>query len=149
MVDNTYEGRCFCGSLRYTVAGEPLFSGYCHCQDCRDWGGNPMVSFVIFPFKAFKVSAGEEHLTIAGRVPETPRGWCSRCGGHVGVFRTEIEMPHVALGAHVLADFPFTPTMHLFCDEAVLQVDDELPHYRGTPEELGGSGELISGGGAR
>ncbi len=144
MTNATYEGRCFCGSLVFKVSGEPIYAGYCHCQDCRDWGGTPMVSFVMFPYDAFEVVAGEEHLTVAGRVPETPRGWCARCGGHLGVFRSEHEMPHVALSPHVFFDFPFAPTMHVFCGEAVLRLDDDLPHYRDTPESFGGSGELTS-----
>ena len=152
MTDATYEGKCFCGSLRYTVSGEPMLAGHCHCQDCRDWGGAPLISFVIFPHDAFKVTAGEEYLTIAGRVPETPRGWCSRCGGHVGAFRTEGRapiVPHVALCPDFLSGFNFTPTVHLFCGEAVLQVNDELPHYLDVPTDMGGSGELVSWAGSR
>ena len=103
-----------------------------------------MVSFVMFPFDAFEVIDGEEHLTIAGRIPETPRGWCGRCGGHLGAFRSEHDMPHVALSPHLLSDFPFAPTMHVFCSEAVLRIEDDLPHYADTPEVFGGSGSLAA-----
>ena len=60
MTDTTYEGRCFCGAIRIEAQGTPMVSGYCHCQDCRDWSGTPMVSVVMWPFDAVTITQGGE-----------------------------------------------------------------------------------------
>ena len=143
--DCLYEGHCFCGAIRFGLRGSPIVEGYCHCQDCRDWSGSPLVAFMLVPYDAFVILEGEEHLVLRGRVPQTPRGWCALCGGHIGAFREHAEPPHVGISPHLFAGLPFEPTMHVFCDESVMQIPDELPHYRGVPEELGGDGQLISG----
>ena len=143
MTEPVEQGRCFCGAIRIEARGAALFSGYCHCQDCRDWSGSPMASFIMWPHAAVTVLQGQEDLMIAGRIPETPRGWCGRCGGHIGAFRTERDQPHVAASPHIFPALAFAPTMHVFCGEAVIAVDDELPRYRELPEAFGGSGALM------
>ncbi len=37
-----------------------MVSGYCHCQDCRDWSGTPMVFVVMWPFDAVTITQGGE-----------------------------------------------------------------------------------------
>jgi hypothetical protein len=36
-----YKGRCFCGAVEFTVSGEPVAMGYCHCESCRHWSAGP------------------------------------------------------------------------------------------------------------
>jgi hypothetical protein len=100
---------------------------------------------MLVPYDAFSIIEGEEHLLLHARKPETPRGSCARCGGSIGAFRKDAEVPHVGTGPYGFGGFPFEPTMHIFCDEAVLAVTDNLPHYRNVPVDLGGTGELIAG----
>jgi hypothetical protein len=144
-VSQVYQGKCFCGAIKFELRGAPLLQGYCHCQDCRDWGGAPFIAFMLVPYNAYSIIEGEEHLLLYARKPETPRGHCARCGGGIGAFRKDAEPPHVGTGPYAFGGFPFEPTMHVFCDEAVLTVPDDLPHYRNIPAELGGTGELIAG----
>lgn len=139
-----YRGQCFCGAVKYELSGAPLFSGHCHCQDCRDWGGSPFINFILVPWDAFSIVEGEEHLKLFARVPQTPRGSCALCGSSLGVFRKDAEPPHVGTSPHAFADFPFKPTMHVFCAQAVMPWQDDLPHYQDVPAELGGSGDLMS-----
>jgi len=145
MTDAVYQGRCFCGAVCLEGRGTPSLSGYCHCQDCRDWSGTPVTSFVMWPHDAFSVVRGKGDLALFSRTPQTPRGWCARCGGHLGAFREEQVFPFVAVGPHMFPDLPFAPAMHVFCGEAVVAVDDDLPKYRDLPESMGGSGELMPG----
>jgi hypothetical protein len=39
---------------------------------------------------------------------------------------------------------PFASTLHVFCAEAVIAIDDGLPKYADLPEAMGGSGALLS-----
>src|SRR5262249_33434980 len=145
-------GRCFCGAIRLQVTGAPLLAGYCHCQDCRDWSNTPVTSFIIWPYDAVTVTQGKEDLALFRRIPETPRAWCARCGSHIGAFRKEYHPPHVAVGPHMLPTFPFVPTLQVFCAEAVIAIQDNLPRYRDLPESFiaprtmtRGSGLLMPG----
>ncbi len=145
MTDAIYQGSCFCGAVCIEVRGAPIFSGYCHCQDCRDWSATPVSAFAMWPQDAVSFVRGKEELALFARNPQTPRGWCARCGGHLGAFRDKDVFPFVALGPHMFPDLPFTPTMHVFCGEGVVAIDDDLPKYRDAPGSLGGSGELMAG----
>lgn len=145
MTDTVYRGCCFCGEVCLEGRGTPAMSGYCHCQDCRDWSGTPVTSFVMWPHHAFAVVHGKEDLALFARNPQTPRGWCARCGGHLGAFRDKDVFPFIVVCPPMFPDLPFTPTMHLFCGESVVSVADDLPRYRDLPESMGGSGELMPG----
>ncbi|MGR9091216.1 MAG: GFA family protein [Gammaproteobacteria bacterium] len=152
MTESVHKGRCFCGAVHIAVRGDPLFSGYCHCEDCREWSNAPVTSFITWPYDAVTITQGKEHLAYFGRVEMTPRAWCARCGSHIGAFRDKTDPPHVAICAPMLPTFPFTPTMHLFCSKAVIHVSDDLPKYRDLPEtfvmpelDLAGTGELMPG----
>ena len=38
------EGGCYCGALRYSAEGTPMFKGQCHCRECQYFsGGQPNV----------------------------------------------------------------------------------------------------------
>ncbi len=45
----TYEGGCFCGSVRYRAEAEPLRVMHCHCTICRRVSAAPVVTWIAFP----------------------------------------------------------------------------------------------------
>jgi hypothetical protein len=30
-----HNGKCFCGAVEFSVSGEPVAMGFCHCESCR------------------------------------------------------------------------------------------------------------------
>ncbi len=91
-------GGCLCGSVRYSVEGDPIVQGVCHCSDCQRQTSSPFTVFVGFPAVAFSVegnslssfsTTGEDH---GG---ETQRNFCSTCGSPV--FSTTPLAPDVIL----------------------------------------------------
>ena len=40
-----YKGGCFCGSVQFTLSGEPEAMAYCHCDSCRHWSAGPVSAF--------------------------------------------------------------------------------------------------------
>jgi hypothetical protein len=67
-----------CRGVRYSVTGEPLRVGICHCTDCRQSSGSAFAFFAIWPIDAF-----------AAEGPTTSyegRSFCPTCGSRVFAF---------------------------------------------------------------
>jgi len=58
----SYEGSCFCGSVQFTVSGEPAAMGYCHCESCRTWSAGPVNAFTLWPPAAVKITRGADKV---------------------------------------------------------------------------------------
>jgi len=69
------EGGCLCGAVRYSVTGEPLRSGLCHCTDCRQAGGSAFSFYAIWPREAF---TGEGATSSYNG-----RSFCPSCGSRL------------------------------------------------------------------
>ena len=48
MNDSTTHGHCLCASIRFRVAGDPIWIGHCHCESCRRNTGSAVATFVAF-----------------------------------------------------------------------------------------------------
>ena len=48
-------GGCLCGRVRYTITGEPAFSGLCHCRNCQRYTGSSFEAVVAFPSPSVSV----------------------------------------------------------------------------------------------
>ena len=61
-------GHCHCGSIRYEIRGEPIYSALCHCSDCRRSAGAPVVGWAAYPETSLKVVQGTaEDLSVPRR----------------------------------------------------------------------------------
>jgi hypothetical protein len=81
--------------VRYTVRGEPLHVGRCHCGDCRKESGSAFAVYAQWPRDAFEVEG--ELATYDGR------SFCPRCGSRIG----NIEDDGVEIRLGSLDDAPF------------------------------------------
>jgi hypothetical protein len=137
----THTGRCFCGAVELTVAGDPVAMGYCHCGSCRAWSAGPVNAFTLWPTDAVEIVRGAEHVGSFAKTERSVRKWCTLCGGHLMT-----EHPHwglVDVYAAVLPDVAFRPGVHVNYQETVLPMRDGLPKLRDFPSELGGSGAAM------
>ena len=139
--DQVYEGSCFCGTVKFTVRGEPAGMGYCHCADCRHWSAGPVNGFSLWNPEALEVTQGEEAIATYNKTENSYRKWCTNCGGHL--FTEHPGMGLVDVYAAVIPDLCFEPQLHVFYSEKVLSVKDGLPKLKDMPAEMGGSGELL------
>lgn len=137
------EGSCLCGAVRFTVAGEPVAMGYCHCNSCRRWTGAPVYAFTMWPDQAVTVTDGANLLGTFLKTPDTVshRQHCRRCGGAVMIRHPAFGMVDVPAG--LVAGLAFVPESHANYAEHVLRTADGLPKFVGFPEEFGGSGETM------
>lgn len=135
---NTYQGRCFCGSVELTVEGSPAGMGYCHCESCRRWSAGPVTAFTLWPPAAVKVTRGKENIGSYSKTPNSHRKWCKECGGHL--FTEHPGMGLIDVYPATLPGFPFAPGVHVNYQETHLPMQDGLPKMHDLPAEMGGSG---------
>jgi hypothetical protein len=97
-------GGCSCGKVRYTVAGEPIRVGLCHCTSCRQESGSMFTAYAIWPRSAFD-STGDVS-TWEGR------SFCPVCGSRL--FALSDEAVEVKLGTIEDAPTNLTPQYELW-----------------------------------
>lgn len=134
----THAGSCFCGTVQFTVAGEPAAMGYCHCESCRKWSAGPVNAFTLWKPDAVKVTLGANRIGSFNKTPTSTRKWCQSCGGHV--FTEHPAWGVTDVYAASIPDFPFQPGVHVNYQETKLRMKDGLPKMKDMPAEMGGSG---------
>jgi hypothetical protein len=71
-------GQCFCGAVRYEVAGSPRFETNCHCTNCRRTSGAPFVAWFTVFTADLRFTSGTP--TSFKSSDHGSRTFCSRCG---------------------------------------------------------------------
>ncbi|WP_201557808.1 GFA family protein [Psychrobacter sp. 72-O-c] len=126
------QASCSCYSNTYTINNKPIGRFICHCTICQEFTGQAYNDVTIL----LKSDVSELKLinTKFRRwklPPNISRGLCTRCN------KPSIEM---AVGGNLIlvptanyldgAALP-EPTMHLFYNRRVEDMDDNLPKYNG------------------
>ena len=62
-------GGCLCGAVRYSVRGEPVHVGRCHCADCRKESGSAFTVYAQWPVEAFELSGDVSNYDGRGFCP--------------------------------------------------------------------------------
>jgi hypothetical protein len=88
-------GGCLCGAVRYSVRGEPLHVGRCHCADCRKESGSAFTVYAQWPRESFVLRG--ELATYEGR------SFCPRCGARLVCLDDDVV--EIRIGS--LDDAPF------------------------------------------
>ncbi len=129
---NPVPAHCYCGAVRFTVdVVAPVFTAYCHCDDCRRSHAAPLYEVAAVPMSAMHFTAGEE-LVVDFRREGSPviRSFCGRCGTKIRILFPESQRLADTVGWFVnLADdrasLPdvFRPKRHANRDGCVLELD--------------------------
>ena len=141
-VSDSFQGSCFCGAVAFTVSGEPAAMGYCHCASCRHWSAGPVNAFTLWNPDAIVVTRGADNIGTYNKTPRSYRKWCKTCGGHL--FTEHPAWKLVDVYAAAIADFPFSPGVHVHYQETVLRIKDGKPKMKDLPAEMGGSGTTLA-----
>ncbi|MEL6978343.1 MAG: GFA family protein [Pseudomonadota bacterium] len=88
-MEETLEGGCLCGAVRFVATGAPYRVGLCHCVDCRKHHGALFHASAVFPEASVRVTG--ETKAYQGR------HFCPRCGS--SVFSRSGDEIEVHLGA--------------------------------------------------
>lgn len=137
-----YKGSCFCGTVQFTVSGEPVGMGYCHCDSCRSWSAGPINAFTLWKPSAVEVTHGADKIGTYNKTPHSYRKWCKDCGGHI--FTEHPGMGLTDVYAASIPDFPYKAGVHVNYQETKLRMQDGLPKMKDLPKEMGGSGVSLA-----
>src|SRR5262249_35813849 len=110
-MDKSYKGSCFCGSVQFTVSGEPAAMGYCHCESCRTWSAGPVNAFTLWKPESLKITKGSDQIGSYAKTPKSRRKWCKACGGHL--FTDHPQWNLVDVYAAVIPGFEYKPGVHV------------------------------------
>lgn len=97
-------GSCSCGKVNFTVTGEPLCLGICHCTDCRQESGSAFTYFGVW-------RAADLHCDGPTAVHEGRR-FCPTCGSRL--FATSEQEAEIKLGSLRDAPTGLVPTYELW-----------------------------------
>ena len=109
------EGGCSCGSVRYRLASDPLFTHCCHCLNCQRQTGSAFVINLLIEADRVELLAGEpQPVDVPRDDGSTQRIYrCPAC--QVAVF-SEYGRPEVRFVRGGTLDRPaeITPDVHIF-----------------------------------
>lgn len=138
---DSHRGSCFCGAVQFTVIGEPVAAGYCHCESCRHWSASPVNAFTLWQPQAVTVTRGSENVLTYHKTEQSYRKSCRVCGGHLFTHHPGWDLTDVYVA--VIPRFGFKPRVHVNYQETKLRISDGLPKFRDVPKEMGGSGVTL------
>jgi hypothetical protein len=129
-------GGCLCGRVRYTLSGEPAFSGLCHCRNCQRYTGSAFEAVAAFPSASVNVQGELKTYDDTGDSGQkVHRRFCPNCGS--GVVAEADMLPGVSLVLAGTLDDPaaFTPAMEIYCGSAQpwVHAGGERPHFDKMP----------------
>ena len=147
--ETKHKGRCFCGSVQFTLSGEPEAMAYCHCNSCRHWSAGPVSAFTLWKPGSVQITKGSDNIAAFDKNPgandetiNSNRQWCNSCGGHL--YTEHPAMGLIDVPSAVISAFAFKPGSHVHYQETVHPMKDGLPKFRDLPAEAGGSGEQLA-----
>lgn len=133
MTVQNIEGGCQCGSIRYSITGEPVMAAICHCTMCRRAHAAPAVAWAMYQEGQVRFNKGEPTLydsSAAGK-----RGFCATCGTQI--YFTASFLPgliDITIGS---LDCPemVKPTLHYWYSEHLTwaEFSDTLPRHPELP----------------
>ena len=100
-MNDTAEGGCLCGAVRYRVSGEPAATTLCHCRSCRRASGGTNVAWAVFDHSAFEWLSGYPGAYSSS--PGIEWLFCRDCGSLVG-YRRSSRPDHMDITTGTLDD---------------------------------------------
>ena len=131
----TTKGKCFCGATGWEFTGDPKWSCYCHCDDCRRNCAAPVVAWL--GVKAARFRWVGQATKVLNSSPGVERHFCAACGTPMGFVATHYPGDMQLYAATLEAPENFAPEFHVNYESKLpwLNMEDGLPKYQGTLAE--------------
>ena len=129
-------GGCLCGRVRYTIIGEPMRSGICHCRNCQRYTGSAFEPLMIFPAASVNIQGDLRSFGAVADFGNTVyRRFCPNCGS--GVVNKGDEASEIIIVLVGTLDDPtvFVPNVEIMCETAWswAQSASRRKRFRGMP----------------
>ena len=128
-------GICFCKKTSWEFDGDPTWSCYCHCDDCRRNCAAPIVAWLGVPASRFRWTG--QATKVLNSSPGVERHFCADCGTPMAFVAAHYP-GDMQLYAGTLADpSDFKPEFHVNYESKLpwLEMNDDLPKHIGTLAE--------------
>lgn len=114
-MEETLEGGCLCGAIRYRLTGPFESIGLCHCRSCRLAAGTAGVGWVVVARAQFDYTSGQ--CAPFNSSPGVTRGFCARCGSTLSY--ENADAPHLVEMTLGTLDRPdsLVPTREIWLDD--------------------------------
>jgi hypothetical protein len=84
MNEETRQGGCLCGQVRYRVPAKPLETVVCHCRNCQKQAGSAFSVVAFFPRDSLHLEGELQTFEDKGTSGQTVfRRFCGNCGSPV------------------------------------------------------------------
>ena len=154
--ETKYTGQCHCGEIEFETDGEPFFTQYCHCNKCREIASlsHRDSDKIGYNFTAayltdkFHITRGKDKLDTISR-NSSDLLLCHNCQSLIyGISQDPNKQGGIGINVN---NFNFTnglpdtfkPNKHIWYEDRIIDLDDQLPKYVDAPVEQFGSGKLI------
>ncbi len=78
------EGGCYCGEIRFTAAGDPVFKGECLCRECQYISGGNSNIIIAMPEAGFSYTKSAPKAFQRSDLDNpVTREFCADCGTHI------------------------------------------------------------------
>ncbi len=101
MTEETLAGSCLCGSIQFTVSGDPQKFYHCHCRRCRKLSGTGHATNLLVKADAVSWNEGKSLLGYY-KVPDAElfySQFCTQCGSPLPRTVPEIGMVVIPAGS--------------------------------------------------
>lgn len=132
-----FSGSCLCGSMQYSVSGEPTGFYHCHCSRCRKFSGTGHATNIRVDTQHITWNQGQS-LIKSYKVPEAERfrnDFCGECGSPVPRYFREAGFVVIPAGT-LDHDIEIKPEARIFYGSRTdwSCCDDELPVFEEYPK---------------
>ena len=132
----SFKGRCSCGAVQYSVSGEPVLQGNCHCRECQRMTGSAYSATLFFPEPTVTITGTFTRHTRKGESGKNvSMGFCTSCGSPLFGF-PEFMPGLIGIRAGSLDDTSnYKPSMDIFASRAASweHMDPSLPKFAELP----------------
>ena len=114
------EGGCACGAIRFTISGNLIGSGACHCRACQYAAGGAPTYVVLAPSAGFKITKGTPKVFVSkgDSGGDVGRAFCPECGTPIYSSPGE-NAPFIPVKVGALDDpSGHPPQIHLYVEAA-------------------------------
>lgn len=132
-VSKKINGRCLCGSVRFSIEGSVSGIVICHCSMCRRASGGAYGAFFVAR-RAQVTWTGQTHLTSYESSPGLIRSFCAQCGSAVTGANLATPDDTIILAANMLDTDAALPVIAVeYVDDKATWTEHEksAPHFRG------------------